>query len=505
MRKFIIFGGLLLGLILIKQAYSAYAPATKFMDQNGNAYGIPQVNGVPQSSTVQNVAVDTNNTALTGVTLNAYPTAGYEWSGSSTSTLGIVGIQVSLKTDVDCDVYIEQSPDGNHWDVSDKYHYVSSKANFGITVQAINSFVRVRVDNNDPVVSTYFRVQTCLCPVVEAVPRSLSSYGYLQTRINGIADDSGFTAYVSPNHQLWTATPYRLVGTTFRTAPDPTFWTLFASGTSSTATVNGICTLTSGTSANGIGQIQSVRLARHIIGQANNVRTLVRVTATTVSQNTRRWGSYSINASSAPVDGFCFELSSTAVLSCCCYNNGVRNAVASGSWNGNIDFYVMDTNMHVFEIMYGISGARFLIDGVLAHAFAPTTTPLCNQYDVPATAQSVNSASGSASATMEVWNFGISRIGPADTEPFYVHINGSSTVTCKIGCGRLVAVVCNTPINSAITVWDNPSAASGTQIASITSAGAANATPVTLQYDIPFNTGLTISNPATSDITVVFE
>jgi hypothetical protein len=110
--------------------------------------------------------------------------AGATWTGTAESTLGVVGIQISLKTDKNCTVYVDQSPDGTNWDIVDTYRYFTEVNNFGITVQAINSFFRVRVTNIDATNTTYFRFQTALCPMVEAVPRSLTAQGELKVTTN---------------------------------------------------------------------------------------------------------------------------------------------------------------------------------------------------------------------------------------------------------------------------------------------------------------------------------
>ncbi|HRZ18940.1 MAG TPA: hypothetical protein P5136_02695 [Methanofastidiosum sp.] len=107
--------------------------------------------------------------------------AGATFTGLPDSTLGIAGIQVSLYADQNCRVYVEQSPDttptGPHWDISD-YFNTEANVGFGITVQAVSSYVRVRVENlNTSTGTTVFRLQTALCPIVEAVPRTLDPWG----------------------------------------------------------------------------------------------------------------------------------------------------------------------------------------------------------------------------------------------------------------------------------------------------------------------------------------
>jgi hypothetical protein len=93
-----------------------------------------------------------------------------------------------LKTDKDCDVFIEQANDefpvGPNWDVSDHFRYfANSSTGFGITVQAVGSYFRTRVVNLEPDSTNYFRLTSILCPIVEALPRSLTDFGSLKTAI----------------------------------------------------------------------------------------------------------------------------------------------------------------------------------------------------------------------------------------------------------------------------------------------------------------------------------
>lgn len=66
----------------------------------------------PSFSVTQNVIIDSNNSNLdidqiaSGSTWNS--------SGTGTSTLGIVGIQVSIITDQNLKIYVDQSPDGSN-------------------------------------------------------------------------------------------------------------------------------------------------------------------------------------------------------------------------------------------------------------------------------------------------------------------------------------------------------------------------------------------------------
>ena len=193
----------------------------------------------------QAVTADANNSYSSNLAPNA------SFVGTNSSTLGVCGIQVSLKTDQDCLVYVEQTPgltsgvgsvttngtvtlsgngtkflrdfavgdeiyvhnetvrivatvdadtsltvtsafstsagtqsyQFNPWDISDTYNYYAASGGLGITIQAVNSAERVRVKNIGGSTTTYFRLQTALCPIVEAVPRSLSEEGNLKIAI----------------------------------------------------------------------------------------------------------------------------------------------------------------------------------------------------------------------------------------------------------------------------------------------------------------------------------
>jgi hypothetical protein len=121
---------------------------------------------------------------------------GDTYTGLADSTYGVSGIQVNLYSDKNCTVYIEQSPDttptGPHWDISDNYAYVGG-ASFGITVQATSAYVRVRVSNDEAAPTNEFRVLTVLCPIIEAVPRTLTQHGNFRVSI----DENKATVFTS--------------------------------------------------------------------------------------------------------------------------------------------------------------------------------------------------------------------------------------------------------------------------------------------------------------------
>ena len=100
------------------------------------------------------------------------------FTGSSESTLGVNAIRINLKADQPCRVQLQQSTDGTNWDISDSY-ILPPGVGDGRTFQATGSFYRVLVTNIGGATTTYLRLQSILCPVVEALPRALGPNGGL--------------------------------------------------------------------------------------------------------------------------------------------------------------------------------------------------------------------------------------------------------------------------------------------------------------------------------------
>lgn len=290
----------------------------------------------------------------------------------------------------------------------------------------------------------------------------------------------------------------RLVGANFGSAIDTNFWTATNSGAGSASGVaSSIATLTSGTANNGYGSITTSRPARFLFANPNMYRGSVRVTAASVTNCTRRFGAFTAAANpyNTPTNGFGFEISAAGVLSCNTWSNGsVIETVNSGSFNGQVASYTIDTNVHAYEIVYFVMGAWYFVDGVLLHHFAPTTAIMAQTLTVPSTASIFNSAGGTTSGTMELWASSILRFGKELTRPKSVRISTNATTVCKLGAGTVHAIVLNnspSPTHT-LTVYDN-TAGSGTILSLFTSS--ASQTPFVIDFapmGLDFYTGLTI-------------
>jgi hypothetical protein len=125
------------------------------------------------TSLMQNVMTSIYNNSTANLA------AGASFTGIAESTLGVAGIQVNCKSSQPILVQVQQSPDGTNWDISDDQVFMAGEGD-GRTYQAVASFFRVIATNQGNATTTYLRLQVALCPIVEAVPRSLTPHGKLK-------------------------------------------------------------------------------------------------------------------------------------------------------------------------------------------------------------------------------------------------------------------------------------------------------------------------------------
>lgn len=130
--------------------------------------------------------------------------AGTTWSGSSEASTGVAGIQINTFITQKHTVTVYQSMDGTNWDISDSW---TDPANYGSarTIQATASYYYVTVKNEGSSSATG-RVQTALCPVVEALPRALTSGGNLRVSVQADWQSSRKTT------GLYMVNTYRTIG-----------------------------------------------------------------------------------------------------------------------------------------------------------------------------------------------------------------------------------------------------------------------------------------------------
>lgn len=351
--------------------------------------------------------------------------------------------------------------------------------------------------------------------------------------LNEFADSAGVVHPVSPSNVLpvdQTSRPYdiqigkyqrvaptgaavvdqtmRLIGGGFQDSQlDTVAWTGNNSGTgSSVAVSNGINTLTSGTANSGYATVQSATKARFLFASTNVFRGTFRLPTLGGTNTTRGWGAFNFGTLPAVQDGFFFSYNGTSkTLSVNCCNAGVTTSVSSGSFNGDVKSYTLDTNQHNYEIVYQVPGAFFFIDGALIHHFVSGSALLSSIMHLAVSAFASNSASGTISTSLEAWAGSIIRYGSAPPAPQFLNIAALGTTTIKAGPGQLHRVTINTAGSNTntITLYDSLTG-SGTKIATI---GDAAGAIVTLEYNLDFMNGLTAvsATGTSSDITVIYD
>jgi hypothetical protein len=445
----------------------------------------------------QDVQADANNSCSANLTTGS----GYTFTGTISSTLGVAGIQVSLYSDKNCTVEVQQSPDTvPHWDLTDTYYYTAGDG-FGITVQAVSSYFRVVVKTANEETTT-FRLQTALCPIVEAVPRSLDENGHF--KISNPVDSYGFEVENTPMGEMRMVEPFRLIGATFEgTTIDSGFWTTGSSGTGVPPVSQGGAqlTITSGSASGGTATCYSVRRARYVGGASMRYRAVVQASAG-VANNTRRWGiGWGSSAMPTITDGAWFMLSGTT-FQIQTMKGGVPSTVTT--FNGRMGItYDPGTSVKTYEIYWSNSRVYFVVGGEILHIVSASSATWANTMNFHAFMDSVNSGT-TTSSTLETRVATIYRLGKAETSPILRYIAGAVTGSVlKYGPGRLHRIILGTQSSAGtITIYNATTAAN--TIALIT--WAVNDSPKSIEFGADFYNGLTVTTTGTNTAFIfVFE
>ena len=447
------------------------------------------------TSITQSVYADPNNTSAVNLA------SGATFEGTGTTTLGIVGLQWSLKTSENCTVYIEESDDNSDWDISYSFDYIASKGGRGETVQATKAYWRIRVTNEGLSTTSYFRLSGVLCPIAVPLPSGLSPDGRLksQSTLAG-RENTDRHVWVNPTNELAISPVYRLVGTTFIGAVlDPNFWSDDDCDNDGTVTQGGgLVELSTSASLNGIAILESVRKGRFVAGSALYLSGAANwVTAGTAS-NVRRVGCFT------DTDGYFFQLNGTT------FSVGTRigsadTLVNSGSFNGNLGsiFTPVADTYYKITIEWTPLGVLFYIGSTLLHKI--NGAGLSGTITLPIKVENDN---GAITTDISFKSLGlyIARQGELVTNPTLKAVSGTSTTICKYGAGILKgAIFGNVTANSVITIYDN-TAASGTVIfASGSMEKKVNPFHVDF-FELPFSIGLTLLIATQdSNVTLVYE
>ena len=453
------------------------------------------------------VATDSSTTALLAAdaTYVGAPIDLMDWAGAIITTHS----DVRSATD---GLKVEFAADGLFWHESDVFT-VKAGAMKTFTFQPVFRYMRVSYTNG-PVEQAHFHFSVQLRTVAVK-----SSSHRLVDSIAGQDDAEVVKAIIEDRHghagefnftrDLRTATPHRVVGSAFHhDTLDPNWWTEATSGAGAAVSqADHDVTLSSGTANDGYAHLQTKQVARFVFAHPMHYRAAVRLPVVAVAENVRRWGAYTVSGSD-PQDGFYFEHDDTNGLVLVHATAGTPTTVASADWNGDLTGYTPDTSIHAYEIHYYVLRVEFYIDEILVHTIIPTTANLVGEFHLPAAATSVNSASGTTSADLDVHAALILRVGKSSTDPIAnVHAAGTTAgVVAKDGPGAVHKLVISAVLNNArIILYDN-TAASGT-ILFDSGAMAAKTDPYTVDFGVlPYYTGLTYSvTGANAALTLIYE
>lgn len=326
----------------------------------------------------------------------------------------------------------------------------------------------------------------------EIVPMIVDEYGKIK---NSLSDsETGKAVNVSSLGELKTTIPVRLVGTAFNsTTKDTNFWTETVSG-SGAITQSGEITLSTGETANSSAKYETIRKARKVPGTSMQFRLVGRQKETVAADCIRRAGPYNDD------DGFFFQYDGTT-FGVGHRKDGVDTVVTNGNFNGNAGatISVDETAFTRLVIEYTVLHVKFFVNGNLIHTITAVTESLITYQDLPITIEIENENDNTTDNGFEVLFATILRLGNLETESQYKYIGTDTTTVCKYGAGRLKRIV-NVDNAGDVTVYDNTEA-SGTQIAVIDTAKALG----TLDFDVPFNDGLTIVTATSAKVVVIYE
>lgn len=310
-----------------------------------------------------------------------------------------------------------------------------------------------------------------------------------------LIDEYGWESELTPQGEVRTVAPFRLVGAQFTgNTVDSNFWTASAGTGGTVSQANQLLTLATGVTDDNDVSVTSVRKARYIGGSSNRFRGNFAFGDTGVAGNVRRFGAYDAN------DGFFIELNGTNI------RFGIRKAaadtiIAQASWNVNTTFTI-DTNIHTYEIYWTNKSVWFNIDDSLKHKASATTAPLVGNLVLPIKMENNNGAGLASNKNLYVANAVIHRLGLEHTLPMAKYVSGATSAVLKYGGGKVQRIIFTPGANNnTLILYDNTSGT--TELLKVT-----GQTGVTYAFEAnaPFYTGLFYSmTGANSSATIIYE
>lgn len=455
-----------------------------------------------QTTTDGGVVINQNTVVDAASSTTANLAGGATFTGPAVPDLNYTAVQYSIKSDQNCTVYIEQSPDGTNWDISDAFSF-NAPIGSGNTVQLVASYYRIRVTNTSPITSTYLRLQVIKVPFLPSLPRSLDADGHLSVHQYGAQDSRGIEHYNAPNGEFVSVPLYKLCGDSFGgDVLDTAMWTATL-GTGGTAvTTTGQLELSTGTTANNATSITSVTLARFSGLAPNKVRIPLSIPDGGTANNIRQWGM------AITTDGVYFELSGTT-LNLVTRNNSVDTIRATnGAFNGQFGLtFTIGTTSHFYEIIWQPRQVVWLADNKIIHTFNAAAAPWSGTLHFPIYLSNSNINGSTTNVVLQVRLATAARFGIPQMEKKGTFVLGTTAATIiKHDIGNFHDITLSAIANNARIIFYDNIAASG-KVLFDTGAMPANTTPISLSMGgMHFNLGLTVViSGAAANVLVVWD
>jgi len=448
----------------------------------------------------QNTVVD----ALNSTTANL--AAGATFTGSAVPDLNYTAVQYIISASQDCAVYVDQSPDGVNWDISDQFAFHAPTGN-GNTIQLVASYYRVRVTNTSATATTFLRLQVIDVPFLASLPRSLDNDGHLQTHTYGFQDSYATEQHLAPNGEVIAVPLYKLAGDVFTGNPlDTNFWTPSLGTGGSAVVASGELTISTGTTANNAVEVTSVRTARYSGLAPNKFRTVVQLPDAGVVNNVRHWGVGTISGTSIQ-NGAVFKMNGTS-LELDTYRSGVEAPITNGNFNGQWGRnFNPGLTSHFYEIIYQPRQVIWFADNKIIHTLTANTAPWTDEIHLPIHFGNYNINGSTTNVSMSVRHGTVARFGIPDIQPtsnFVVGLNAG--LNLKNSPGNLHGIVLSGITNNAvITLYDSLTATG--KVIWTSGPLTANGLPFFIDTKrIPFSIGLTVAiTGANTNVLVMYE
>ena len=447
---------------------------------------------------IQTIFDSVNNATTTNLA------SGATYTGTADETLGINGIQVFHSADQDCTVYLDQSADNTFADstqtLTSSFICLANEP-CARTFTSVSPYFRIRITNTDLSGATTTKIQAGvgMTPIVSVLPAELSRSGNLQV-VTSLRGNENYDrhVWVNPTSELATSPVYRMVGTSFDgTTKDTNFWTELVNAGGSVTQGGGEVELKTSATATGWAKYTSVRKARFVAGSAQYFSGGFNFKTAATFGSTRRCGAYTTTDTvNTPVDGFYFELQSSAFSVNSRANAGTVNSVASGSFNGNIGphFTPKADTYYNLTIEWAPLGTFFYINNELLHKMPGAH--LSHYMTLPITMENIYT-SGSVDVNFETVGMYIARQGELITNPTYKYLANVTAGVLKYGAGVLHRLTIADSSGNA-TIYDGLDD-TGELIAEV------DLSTGTLEFGCPFSNGLYVETSNGSNLTVIYE